>query len=131
MFCFFVIMFNKKIRNGFMVINQLSFGSISIDGKTYGKDVIIDQGTVKKRKKGPSKEYRGMFGHTPLSSAENIPWNCRILVIGNGHSSSLPVMDEVYEAAREKGVKLLVMSTPEAVKHVNDPGTNFILHLTC
>lgn len=114
-----------------MKINRLSFGSISIDGKTYEKDVIIDHGTVKKRKKGPSKAYRGMFGHTPLSSAENIPWDCKYLVIGDGHSSSLPVMDEVYEAAREEGVKLLVMSTPEAIKHVNDPGTNFILHLTC
>ena len=40
-----------------MVINNLSFGSITIDGKTYGKDVIIDDGTVIKRQKAESKKW--------------------------------------------------------------------------
>jgi hypothetical protein len=40
-------------------------------------------------------------------------------------------MKEVYDIAMRKGVKLITMSTPEAVKHINDPGTNLILHLTC
>jgi hypothetical protein len=108
----------KILKINLMKINRLAFGFISIDGKSYEKDVIIDNGTVKKRKKGPSKKYRGMFGHTPLSSGENIPWNCKFLVIGDGHSSSLPVMDEVYEDACEKDVKLLVMSTPEGTDEI-------------
>ena len=114
-----------------MTITDLSFGSITIDGETYGKDVIIDNGSVKKRKKSESKKYRDMFGHTPLSADENIPWNCKHLIIGTGHSSSLPVMEEVYDIARRKNVELLPMSTPEAIKHINDPDTNLILHLTC
>ena len=114
-----------------MQINKLSFGSITIDGKTYHKDVIIYKGSVEKRKKGESKKYSGTFGHTPLSPDENIPWNCKRLIIGDGHNSSLPVMDEVYDIARQKNVELKVMSTPEAVRHVNDPDTNLILHLTC
>jgi hypothetical protein len=40
-------------------------------------------------------------------------------------------MDEVYNIALKKGVELLAVSTPEAIKHVNDPDTNLILHLTC
>jgi len=40
-------------------------------------------------------------------------------------------MDEVYNIAIRKGVELVVMSTPEAIEHVNDPQTNLILHLTC
>jgi hypothetical protein len=114
-----------------MKIKDLSFGSITIDGETYLKDVIIDNGSVKKRKKSESKKYRDTFGHTPLSSDENIPWNCRHLIIGTGHSSSLPVMDEVYDIAQQKGVELVTMSTPEAIKHINDRDTNLILHLTC
>ena len=114
-----------------MTVNDLSFGSVTIDGETYGKDVIIENGSVKKRKKSESKKYRDRFGHTPLSAEENIPWKCKRLVIGTGHSSSLPVMDEVHEKALEKGVELVIMSTPEAVKHINDPRTNLILHLTC
>ncbi len=114
-----------------MVVTELSFGSITIDGETYHEDVVIKNGLVKKRKKGESKKYRDMFGHTPLSADENIPWKCRHLVVGTGHSSSLPVMKEVYDIALKKGVELLAMSTPEAVKHIYDPGTNLILHLTC
>ena len=56
-----------------MIVKNLSFGSITIDGETYGKDVIIDNGSIKKRKKAESKKYSGMFGHTPLSPDENIP----------------------------------------------------------
>jgi hypothetical protein len=114
-----------------MKINDVSFGAISIDGETYTKDVVIDNGSVIKREKAESKKYRDKFGHTPLSPDENIPWKCKHLIIGTGHSSSLPVMKEVYDIAMRKGVKLITMSTPEAAKHINDPGTNLILHLTC
>ena len=114
-----------------MEINDLTFGSVTIDGMVYWKDVIIDRGTVLKREKAASKKYSVSFGHTPLSTDENIPWNCKCLIVGTGHSSSLPVMEEVYKTARLKDVKLLIMSTPEAIKHVNDPDTNLILHLTC
>ncbi len=114
-----------------MKVKNLLFGSVTIDGVTYGKDVIIDKGEVKKRKKAKSKKYSDNFGHTPLSPDENIPWECRRLVIGTGHTSRLPIMEEVYRIAQIKGVELLVMNTPEAIKHINDPDTNLILHLTC
>ena len=114
-----------------MTVKNLSFGSITIDRETYLKDVIIDNGSIKKRKKAKSKKYSDRFGHTPLSPDENIPWNCRRLIVGTGHSSSLPVMDEVFDIAVHKSVKLDIMSTPEAIKHINDPYTNLILHLTC
>ena len=114
-----------------MEITRLSFGSITIDGENYVRDVVIANGKVKKRKKGESKKFREEYGHTPLSTEENIPWKCRHLIIGAGHSSCLPVMEEVRDKAKKKGVELLIMSTPEAVKHINDPETNFILHLTC
>jgi len=114
-----------------MIVNDLSFGTITIDGETYDKDLVIDYGSVKKRNKAASKIYSYRFGHTPLSPDENIPWNCRRLVVGTGHSSALPVMDEVRDIALQKGVELVMMSTPEAIKHINDPQTNLILHLTC
>ena len=114
-----------------MIVNNLSFGSITIDDETYLKDIIIDNGQVGRRKKGESKKYRDRFGHTPLSTGENIPWNCKRIIIGLGHSSSLPVMDEVYDMATLKGVEITVMSTPEAIRLINEPDTNLILHMTC
>ena len=67
-----------------MDFQKFSFGSIRIDGIAYNHDVVIDRGEVRKRKKKPSKEFRDVFGHTPISPKEAIPWNCRKLVIGTG-----------------------------------------------
>ena len=54
----------KEERRFFMIVKNLSFGSITIDGETYVKDVIIDNGFIKKRKKAESKKYGDRFGHT-------------------------------------------------------------------
>ncbi len=75
-----------------MRYEAFSFGSIRIDGVTYDHDVVIDRAEVRKRKKKPSKKFRDQFGHTPLSLEEEIPWQCRQLVIGSGAYGRLPVM---------------------------------------
>jgi hypothetical protein len=56
-----------------MQFESFSFGSIQIDGITYESDVVIDRGEVSKREKKPSKKFRDVFGHTPLSIEEQIP----------------------------------------------------------
>jgi hypothetical protein len=73
-----------------MRFEEVSFGSIRIDGITYEHDVVVDRGQVRKRKKKPSKRFRDAFGHTPVSIKEVIPWKCRRLVIGTG-TGRLPV----------------------------------------
>ena len=114
-----------------MRFQKFSFGSIRIDGTLYEHDVVIDRGDVRKRKKKPSKKFRGEFGHTPLSMEEKIPWKCRRLVIGTG-TGALPVMKEVKREARRRKVKLFILPT-EAVEELKQhPGdTNAILHVTC
>lgn len=72
-----------------MHFERVSFGLIRIDGVSYEHDVVIDRGKVRKRKKKASKRFRDLFGHTPLSVEEEIPWKCRRLVIGTG-SGALP-----------------------------------------
>jgi len=67
-----------------MRMDQFTFGSIRIDGVVYEHDVVIARGRVRKRKKKSSKPFRDAFGHTPLSIEENIPWDCRRLVVGTG-----------------------------------------------
>lgn len=116
-----------------MRFEDFSFGSIRIDGVTYEHDVVIDRGQVRKRKKTQSKKYRGDFGHTPLSAEEDIPWNCRRLLIGTGVNASLPVMKEVKQEAKLRRVELLVLPTTEALKELerHPEETNAILHLTC
>jgi hypothetical protein len=110
-----------------------SFGSVRVDGVTYDHDLVIDRGKIRKRNKRASRQFRGAYGHTPLSAAEDIPWRCRRLVIGSGADGALPVMDDVRQQARRREVELVIVPTAQAVsilaKATKD--TNAILHLTC
>ncbi len=56
-----------------MQARLVKFGEIEVEGKRYTHDVVIDGGKVRKRKKGPSKQFREKFGHPPLSAGEEIP----------------------------------------------------------
>lgn len=116
-----------------MRFGEFSFGSIEVDGTKYEHDLVIDRGHVRKRRKGPSKGLQSRYGHTPLSVAEDIPWGCTSLVVGSGAAGSLPVMDEVAEEARRRGVRLVVMPTSEAIQMLERSpiATNAILHITC
>jgi hypothetical protein len=116
-----------------MRIDQFSFGSIRIDGVIYEHDVVIARGRVRKRKKKSSKPFRDAFGHTPLSIEENIPWDCRRLVVGTGADGALPVMDEVKQEAARREVDLVIVPTREAIRalQAEPKDTNAILHVTC
>ena len=74
-----------------MEVRFLGFGSIEVEGREYGHDIVIDRGAVRKRSKKPSKPYRDTFGHTPLSVAEEIPWGGPRLIIGTGTHGALPM----------------------------------------
>ena len=115
-----------------MRVEAFSFGSITIDGVTYPHDVVIAHGQVRKRKKKPSRKFRDAFGHTPLSVEEDIPWDCRRLVVGTG-TGALPVMPEVRREAERRGIELIVVPTAEAIEKLQalKGHTNAILHLTC
>lgn len=115
-----------------MRFEAFSFGSIRIDGVTYGNDVVIDRDEVRKRKKKPSKKFRDAYGHTPLSIEEDIPWKCRRLVIGTG-TGALPVMEEVKQEAMRRRIELVILPTKEAIAELNEhpDHANAILHITC
>jgi hypothetical protein len=114
-------------------IENFSFGSIQIDGRTYAHDVVIDRGQIRKRRKGASKRHRESYGHTPLSAEEKIPWRCRRLVIGTGAAGALPVMDSVRAEARRRDVELVTVPTKRAIDLLatDAKDTNAILHVTC
>jgi hypothetical protein len=114
-------------------IENFSFGSIQIDGRTYAHDVVIDRGQICKRRKGASKRHRDSYGHTPLSAEETIPWRCRRLIIGTGASGALPVIDSVMAEARRRDVELVTVPTERAIDLLATDArdTNAILHVTC
>jgi hypothetical protein len=112
----------------------ISFGEVEIDGHRFTQDVVVENGQVRKRRKGPSKPYKARYGHTPLSADEAIPWSAARLIIGTGASGQLPIMDEVYAEAGRRGVEIVALPTNEActlLAREDGPGIAAILHVTC
>lgn len=117
-----------------MKAKLVSFGEIDIEGERYVYDVVIERGQMRKRKKKPSKAYRDRYGHTPLSTKEDIPWHGKKLIIGTGAYGNLPIMADVYKEAEKKGVKVIARPTVEVcslLKELKPKDINAIVHVTC
>jgi hypothetical protein len=112
----------------------VAFGELSVDGERYYSDVVIEAGRVRKRDKGPSKALRGRYGHTPLSTAEEIPWGGSRLIVGTGAYGSLPILPEVYDEATRRGIEVTAVPTSEACRLVAGSKRKqvfAVLHATC
>lgn len=112
----------------------VAFGEIEIEGTLYDRDVVIDGGQVRRRKKGPSKLLREQYGHTPLSVAEDIPWAGKQLIVGTGADGQLPITPEVYEEAARRGITIDPLPTRDACErlaHLKPEDVHAILHITC
>ena len=84
--------------------------------------------------KKQSKVHRDRYGHTPLSTAEDIPWQGKQLFVGTGMFGALPVMPEVYAEAEQRGVEIVVDKSKEICRLLEECGPgeiNAILHVTC
>ncbi len=115
-------------------VDYPGFGTIVIDGKRFDHDVVVEADRVRPRKKRPSKAYRARYGHTPLSPDEDIPWSAPQLVVGTGASGRLPIMSEVWEDAKVRGVDLVALPTSEAcelLRSIDEGEAYAILHVTC
>lgn len=128
-------MFPRPTRYGTQVdVEYPGFGSIVINGERFTHDVVVEAGSVRRRKKGPSKPYREGYGHTPLSPDEEIPWSPPQLVLGTGASGRLPIMPGLREEAEARGVELVALPTSEACEllhSIDDHRVYAILHVTC
>lgn len=116
-----------------MDIHYPGFGTVIVEGTQYDHDVILEDGRPRKRDKSPSRD-RKVGGHTPLSTAEDVPWSKPRLVIGTGYSGRLPVLDEVRAEAASRGVALDVLPTAQAcalLEGLEPDDVNAVLHVTC
>lgn len=121
-------------ENPIVKAKLVAFGELDIAGELYTRDVVIDGGRIRPRRKGPSKPLRDQFGHTPLSVAEDIPWGGRRLIVGTGADGALPVAPEVWAEARRRGIAIEALPTRDACRLLADierQEVYAILHVTC
>lgn len=117
------------------VIDDATFGAITVAGETYSHDVMIRlNGEVRKRKKKLSKKHYGTSHKLSLEEAEFI-WEdgADLLIIGNGQSGQLQLTEDAEGFFNEKGCQVLLDPTPDALKRWNATIGNVIglFHVTC
>ncbi len=108
-----------------MEIERTTFGTITIDGKTYEHDVIIRlSGDVAKRKKKLSKKYYGTSHVLSKDEAKFIYENgCEQLILGSGQMGNVHLSPEAEAYFAKKGLHGPVAADPQ--------GDSYVQQLAC
>jgi hypothetical protein len=93
-----------------MEIESTTFGTITIDGKTYEHDVIIRlSGEVVKRKKKLSKKYYGTSHVLSKDEAKFVfERGCEQLILGSGQMGNVHLSPEAEAYFAKKGCEVLL-----------------------
>lgn len=117
-----------------------SFGSVTIDNRTYSDDVIITNEGVKLRDKNLSRSYAKDYeGHIPLSKAELVQYiglpedyvKKPVIFIGTGQNGKLPLTPDAKLFLASFTV--IAKPTPEVLQFVQKELRKYIaiIHTTC
>lgn len=117
------------------IIDQTTFGSITIEGTVFAHDVIIRQsGQVKKRKKKLSK---ALYGTSHILSQDEAKYvyekGTKRLIIGTGQFGNVRLSDEAAEYFQQKQCQVDLLPTPQAIQTWNEANGTVIslFHVTC
>ena len=115
-----------------MEIENTTFGSITVDGKTYEHDVLIRlSGEVVKRKKKLSKKYYGTSHVLSKDEAKFVfERGCNQLIVGSGQMGNVRLSPEAEAYFAKKDCKVLLRPTPEAIQ-VSRSKNIGLFHVTC
>jgi hypothetical protein len=116
-------------------IDSTEFGSISIEGKTFERDVLIRlNGEVKKRKKKLSKAVYGTSHVISLDEAKHVyQEGAERLIVGTGQSGLTELSEEAADYLRRKECRVSLLPTPEAIDAWNkaEGAVICLFHVTC
>jgi len=116
-------------------IDELTFGSIVIEGKKYRRDVLIfADGTAKKRKGGFL-----MFGSHKIKERELEELSQgqpETIIVGTGTNGAAHVAPEAESWAKSKNLGLLVQPSYDAVARPDELAEHekkvaALIHITC
>lgn len=118
-----------------IAVDKTEFGSITVSGRTYYHDIVIDErGKIRKRKKKLSKQVFGTSHVLSIEEAEDIyEKDIEEIIIGAGQSSQLHLSPEAENFFRKKKCQVYLLDTPGAVLRFNTSTRKKIglFHVTC
>ena len=117
------------LRAGDYKIDHYEFGKIVVNGQAYEHDIVImSDGSIQA---GPDDMHYVLLPE--LERVINTP-GIKILLIGTGAEGSGLLRKKLAKVVKEKGIKLEMMLTKDAVKMLNETsreGLVAMLHLNC
>jgi hypothetical protein len=126
---------SRKRRMKMTKISGLEFGSIEINGKKYGYDVVVlPDGTVKERE--ASKAAFGDHAIKKTEIEELAKAKPDSIVVGTGTMGMARVSPDAEAYARQAKLNLVVLPSSDAIDKVNqlvDKGKPVaaLIHITC
>jgi hypothetical protein len=116
-------------------IDRTAFGSMTIEGEVFRRDVLIRLGgTVKKRKKKLSKAIYGTSHTISLDEAKHVyQKGAERLIIGAGQYGLVELSDEAAEYLQQKGCQVDLWPMKQAIEAWNEAEGAVIglFHVTC
>ena len=118
-----------------MRIDRSEFGSITVDGKAYDHDVMINlSGKVSKRRKKLSKQEYGTSHVVSKAEAKAVfEKGCDVIIIGSGQEGNVHLSPEAEDYFAKKRCKVLLQPTQKAIRSFNRSAKRKIalMHVTC
>ena len=118
-----------------MKIEGTRFGEITIDGKSYGHDVVIRlSGEIIKRKKKLSKK---LYGTSHVLSKDEAKFlfekGCEQIIIGSGQMGNVHLSPEAEVYFQKHGCSVLLEPTEDAIATFNRSRARKVglFHVTC
>src|SRR5947209_12563746 len=116
-------------------IDETTFGSITIKGKTFEHDVLIRlNGEIEKRKKKLSKAIYGTSHVISLDEAKFVyEKGTKRLIIGSGQDGNVELSNEAADYFERKHCQVDLSPTPRAIDTWNKAEGDVIglFHVTC
>jgi glucokinase len=116
-------------------IDEVAFGSVTVDGETVEHDIHIRaHGKVKKRKKKwARKDYDTSHIIGPRELKKALKKGAEVLMIGEGFDGMVRLADEGRELLEQRGVHWEILPTPDVPHAWNEAEGRkaLILHVTC
>jgi hypothetical protein len=116
-------------------IDETHFGSITIDGREYDFDVVIElNGIVRKRRKKLSKALFGTSHILSKDEAQDVFQDgVQLLIIGTGQEDSVRLSAEAGAYFDGHGLRIRMLPTPEAIDAYNEAEGLVVglFHITC